>query len=130
MLMKVARLHRKTYSEAGWLLASLLYCGLIFYASSRSTLPTPYVFSGQDKLIHATAYAVMAVLFWHAAIHRCRAKLLPWLVVTICAAYGISDEWHQSFVMGRDASAWDWLADVSGATVASMLLFRWEAQAG
>jgi len=118
-------LHRKNLCEAGWLLASLVYCGLIFYASSRSTLPTPNVFSGQDKVIHATAYAVMAVLFWHAAMQRCAVRLLPWLVVAVCAAYGISDEWHQSFVPGRDASVWDWLADVSGAMAASMLLFRY-----
>jgi VanZ family protein len=109
----------------GWLLASLIYCGLIFYASSRSTLPTPNLFSGQDKLIHATAYAIMATLFWHAAMQRCHIHLLPWLVVAACACYGISDEFHQSFVPGRDASVWDWLADISGATVASMLLFRY-----
>ena len=30
------------------------------------------------------------------------------------AAYGVSDEWHQSFVPLRDASIRDWLTDLLG----------------
>jgi VanZ family protein len=40
------------------------------------------------------------------------------LVGTIAAsAYGVSDEFHQSFVAGRDSEVLDWVADTVGAAV-------------
>ena len=42
------------------------YCCLIFMLSSQSKLPMPMLFSAEDKLIHATAYALMALLAWMA----------------------------------------------------------------
>jgi len=47
------------------------------------------------------------------------------LIVIFSTLYGMSDEWHQSFVPGRDASAWDVLADTLGALIVSLALFRW-----
>jgi len=82
------------------------------------------LFNGQDKLIHAAAYAMMAWLFWQS-LSGCwfnRPCLLAGSTVLFCSLYGISDEWHQSFVAGRDASAWDWLADTLGAIVLSGIL--------
>lgn len=35
-----------------------------------------------------------------------------------CSLYGISDEWHQSFIAGREADLLDWLADSTGAIIA------------
>ena len=37
---------------------------------------------------------------------------------SIAVAYGVTDEWHQSFVPGRDADLWDVVADALGATLA------------
>jgi VanZ family protein len=39
-------------------------------------------------------------------------------------AYGISDEWHQSFVVGREVDSLDWVADTFGAALAMFLLAR------
>ena len=36
--------------------------------------------------------------------------------------YAISDEWHQSFVPGRQLSAWDWAADLAGLAAGSWTL--------
>jgi VanZ family protein len=96
------------------------YCLLIFVQSS---FPSPGMgpdLPGQDKLIHLAAYAVMGVL-------ACRAfATLPCLqgaVVLFMAAFifalvfGLSDEWHQSFVPGRMAEGWDFLADAAGALI-------------
>jgi VanZ family protein len=33
----------------------------------------------------------------------------------LSAAYGVTDEWHQSFVPGRTPDVGDWLADAVGA---------------
>jgi len=106
----------------------LLWCGLIFQLSSQPTLPAPDLFAGQDKLIHAVAYALMAWLFWstwHGALIG-NISLLAVLTVVFCSAYGAGDEWHQSFVQGRDASIYDWLADTSGAFLLTMVLWKRE----
>ncbi len=36
------------------------------------------------------------------------------MTLLIGTGYAISDEWHQSFVPGRDASAWDVFFDMAG----------------
>jgi len=94
----------------------LFYCGFIFYLSGQSSLPTPMLFPHQDKLFHAVAYAVMAFL----AINAFKHQIKPYKRVLVCsfvfcALYGLSDEWHQSFIAGREASALDWLADCAGS---------------
>jgi len=76
------------------------------------------LFNHQDKLIHATAYALMGLLAWRMLVHTLKVK--PWLVICsliFCSLYGVSDEYHQSFIDGRDADVWDWLADTIGAGV-------------
>jgi len=109
-----------------WGSCLLGWCGLIFLLSSQPTLPAPELFDGQDKLIHATAYAVMAWLFWGTwkpALAE-NLGLLAVLAVVFCSVYGGSDEWHQSFVQGRDASVYDWLADTLGALLLSILFWN------
>ena len=101
-----------------------LYCGLIFWLSSQSSLPAPELFPQQDKLVHMAAYAVMGFLAWHCFAHRLSNRSL--LVVTsilFASLYGASDEWHQSFVPGRNADIWDWIADSMGA--ATSVLYLW-----
>lgn len=90
-------------------------------------LPAPALFAGQDKLIHAAAYALMAWLFWQSGqtLPADRPRLLALQALLFCSAYGLGDEWHQSFVDGRNASALDWLADTAGAAmILSLLLWR------
>lgn len=115
-----------------WTLALLAYCGLIYYLSDQSTLPVPMLFHAQDKLIHAAAYAGMAFLFWQAGrAWMLRYGLSGWRFLAIagivfCSLYGVSDEWHQSFIAGRDASVFDWVADTVGALLLTVLLQKRE----
>ena len=102
---------RKTYDIA----ALILYCGLIYWLSDQSRLPTPDLFENEDKFHHFLAYAVMSVLAYRVCRHSLEKpehRLLA--AFCFCSLYGISDEWHQSFVIGRNTSAWDWLADTIG----------------
>lgn len=102
----------------------LAYCGLIFWLSSRSVLPIPMLFTHEDKLVHASAYALMAWLAWQVFGQRRPASWpLVGICVLFCSLYGASDEWHQSFVPGRDADVFDWLADTIGAGLSVMVLF-------
>jgi hypothetical protein len=113
-------------SSAFWGFCLLAWCGLIFWLSDQPTLPVPEIFSGQDKLIHAVVYAFMALLFWFTWKSKLAGNLsmLAVLAIVFCSAYGASDEWHQSFVLGRDASVYDWLADTFGALLLSLLLWK------
>lgn len=104
-------------------LALLAYCGLIFWLSSQERLPMPSVVAFQDKVLHFGAYFVMAILSWRALRHTGVQKSnLALLCLLFCSLYGLSDEWHQSFVPGRTASVWDWLADSLGAATAALTL--------
>ncbi|MBN2438803.1 MAG: VanZ family protein [Deltaproteobacteria bacterium] len=52
---------------------------------------------------------------WLYATDRYRQKRYAFLMtMLIGAVYALSDEWHQSFVPGRDASLWDALFDAAG----------------
>ncbi|MDQ6988862.1 MAG: VanZ family protein [Mariprofundaceae bacterium] len=114
---------RYMYHDACLLLA---YCALIFYLSHQSALPTVMSFPHQDKLVHACAYGVMAILAWRVfrySAHPLHITLL--LAAVFCSLYGISDEYHQSFIVGRNADVWDWCADTVGAVLSMLLLQRW-----
>lgn len=107
-----------------WRIFLVVYCGMIFWLSSQSRLPVPDLFNFQDKVLHATAYALMALLFWQSAgrLGEQKSTGISMAAVMFCSLYGISDEWHQSFVPGRDASLGDWLADTLGAMLVSGIL--------
>lgn len=108
-------------------IALLAFCGLIYGLSAQETLPVPEVFALQDKFLHFSAYFMMAIFGWRAFRHlQMHAQTLAWAGFLFCSLYGVSDEWHQSFVLGRTASVWDWLADSLGAAFASYLLFRFD----
>lgn len=99
-----------------------LQAALLFYLSSlRGTFLPP---RGWDKVAHFAAYAILATLSIRA-LHggfvplRLRPTLLA---ILLTALYGASDEVHQLFVPGREASVADLVADVSGALFATIVL--------
>lgn len=107
------------------ILALVFYCAVIFWLSHQPSLPMPMLFEFQDKLHHFTAYFLMGVLAWRNFRHFARSPVnLVIISVVFCSLYGISDEWHQSFVEGRTADTWDWVADTLGASVALLVLMR------
>lgn len=106
-------------------LGLLLYCGLIYWLSDQSSLPTPKWFEHQDKLHHFSAYLVMSVLAWRSMRHLVKSPIILALVsVIFCSLYGVSDEWHQSFVDGRSSDIFDWVADTCGAIVGVFLVYN------
>lgn len=98
--------------------ALVAWCAVIYLLSDQPALPMPQLFPHQDKLHHFIAYAVMGALAFRAMRHRLHGNAL-WLAgVIFCSLYGVSDEYHQSFVPGRMSEVADWLADTLGAAVA------------
>jgi len=80
-------------------------------------------FPNQDKLVHASAYAIMAIFAWRSFRHSHLApKNMLLITMMFCSVYGVSDEFHQSFIAGRDADVWDWVADTTGASLCMLIL--------
>jgi VanZ family protein/UDP-2,3-diacylglucosamine pyrophosphatase LpxH len=99
------------------LLAPLAFAGLLVWLSHQSRLPLGVSLPPPlDKLVHAGAYALLAMLLDWAlqAPGRLPTYRRHGLVFLLGLAFGLSDEWHQAFVPGRDASWGDLAADAFG----------------
>ncbi len=69
------------------------------------------------KLAHVGEYAVLAALLYRLVRVDAEKGWHPrsaFISVLLGALYAASDELHQFFVPGRQASVYDWLLDVSG----------------
>lgn len=109
-------------------LPAVLWMAFIFYLSAQSRpLRTPP--TGLSYIAHFGEYAVLAFLLFWAQLSRgsWKGRLTLSLAISFILAtlYGASDEFHQSFVPGRDASPLDVAADATGAAFALILIGRW-----
>ena len=102
----------------------IFYCLFIYWLSDQPSLPAPMWFEHQDKFYHAGAYSIMGLLAWRSFKHLVSQPIiLALLCIAFCSLYGLSDEWHQSFVVGRESDSADWVADTSGSVLAILLLY-------
>jgi VanZ family protein len=114
--------NRRVLANWGPLLAALAG---VFYLSSLSRVPgTEYFW---DKLLHTGGYTAVSLLTlraFHGGLNRPRTgpTLASFLFMLL---WSISDEYHQSFVPGRDSSAGDVVADMIGFAIACALLLWW-----
>ena len=73
-----------------------------------------------DKSGHSIGYALLAVVLLRA-FARGRLSGVTWTAglaaIGLATMYGVSDEFHQSFVPGRSPDRFDVLADCVGATI-------------
>jgi VanZ family protein len=96
----------------------LAYAALIFFLSSLSSFPVVVPsFFGFDKIAHFMEFYFFGCLLyrWFSSTDRYRERRCALLMtILIGTCYALSDEWHQSFVPGREASPWDALFDVMG----------------
>lgn len=103
-------------------LPPLAWMGVIFYLSAQPQLPTapePLMDALLKKGGHFMAYALLALLWWRALSRGKKTdRTTLALAFVIAVLYGLSDEFHQSFVPGRHPSPWDVLIDAAGAAVA------------
>ena len=88
-------------------------------------LMRPFGAWGHNTL-HAPEFAVFALLFLWATARKDERLASTGRRVALCAVvvflWGASDEWHQSFTPGRDASVCDILTDFAGGFSAAILL--------
>ena len=103
----------------------LFYAGFILFLSSQPVLPG----GGRlpDKPLHALEYSGFTLVLARAVTTSgFRGLLLPLAITALASAFFAAfDEYYQSYVPGRDSSALDWLADLTGIGVTiSLLLLR------
>ena len=104
-----------------------LVMGTIFFLSHQrgDSFDLP-LFPGIDKIAHLLIYGALAFsVLWYC----CREGLdypgrTAVITVLFCLLYGISDEYHQSFIALRSVSVLDLLADTAGAVRMSMLWLK------
>jgi VanZ family protein len=100
-----------------WPLAIAL---LVIAASHRPRLASTQVANG-DKVVHFAVYGLLATLVARLGVGW-RGALVG---LAVASAFGVTDEFHQSFVPHRSSDAMDWVADTLGAALAVTLYAGW-----
>ena len=100
---------------------------MLFGLSTRSELPSPPG-GFSDYYSHFAAYTGLAVLAVRA-LAKGRLRNVAWPIVggaiVISSAYGVTDEYHQLFVPGRNFDVWDMVADACGSLVGASAVWAW-----
>ncbi len=111
-----------------------LWMGLIFLFSSQSQLPgLPGTLADAifKKTGHMAEYAILALL--------CRRALKEmeqpphrvfWGAFIIAFLYALSDEWHQTFIPGRNGRPLDVFLDSTGAVLGLSVVHFWQQRKG
>jgi VanZ family protein len=127
-LVSVAfRLMPSPWTRTAWLWAPVAaYMAALFFLSAQPSLPgsslTP------DWSQHGFGYAGLALVTLRAVAGGRRSAigmgsiLMAWLIATF---YGLTDEFHQSFVPGRTPDVRDLVADGVGAALALGAAWAW-----
>jgi VanZ family protein len=116
-VLHCADMGRRTGTLLLWT-AVLAWAGVIFTLSAQPGSRLPGGWSVQG---HFGVYAVLGVLLWLALGGRSAGVRGIVLAIVIASAYGITDEFHQSFVPQRTPDVFDWATDTVGAAVGVML---------
>lgn len=103
----------------------VLTMGVIFFLSHQpGTFFGPYSFDVVDKLAHFVIYSILGLSVIYAFTGEYRIKKKSLVVGTsmvVCLIYGVSDEYHQTFIPGRFSSISDVVADVAGGLFICLL---------
>ena len=110
---------------------ALLWMGVIFWLSSRTGDQLGGMIPWFQKFLpfmnsfdwgHFVAYYILALLMAYAFGAKAEHWSFKALVVLLCVLYGVTDEYHQSFVDGRTPDAKDVRNDGIGALLAMLTL--------
>jgi len=123
----VARYARMTPSKRHAALP-LLIMGAFYWLSSLPGTPMPddpalyglfyWVPPSAQNALHVPAYAALAWSWcWALGAWLPVPVARAFAACSIASAYGVFDEWHQSFVPGRYASLTDVILNVAGAVL-------------
>lgn len=103
------------------LLLIMAWSTMIFYGSSVPQEDMPAGLSPYSSLFHFMEYLVLGFL----ARPYVRAPNAVLVAALAGSLFGVSDELHQIFVPGRDASAGDWALDAAGSFAGALAAKAW-----
>jgi len=99
--------------------------GTLYWASAQEKPEIVPALNIPDKWAHFIAYGLLGTLILRTKWVLGRGTRGMFIAVSVASLYGISDEWHQSFVPGRYPDVVDWIADTLGALLATVLYTKW-----
>ncbi len=105
----------------------IAYSGIIFYISSLPNLKAPLERFSFDKVYHLGEYIVLGFLFARALTHTkptLSTKITLIVALAFGCFYGLTDEFHQSFVVGRVCDIKDLIADTVGGFLGAWVFLR------
>ncbi|MDQ3587435.1 MAG: VanZ family protein [Actinomycetota bacterium] len=107
-------------------LPPLALMAVIFVLSGQESLDSGlgWIDTVGRKLVHFGEYALLCALWWRALSALLAHDHALLLAAAVASAYAASDEYHQSFVAGRQGAPVDWLIDTAGAVAAAVLIHR------
>jgi VanZ family protein len=109
-----------------WLPPILWAAGLLILSAQPAERLPPPAFWQVDKLAHTLLYAMLGVLAGRALMVRSRPA--RWALVAAAiglVAFGLLDEWSQSFTPGRMSSGADLVADALGGWIGLLAASRY-----
>jgi VanZ family protein len=106
----------------------IIWSVVIFLFSSQKAIQTSEI-HWQDFIVKKTAhlveYFVLSILFFRALVgqglNKRKAAMYSILYISL---YGLSDEFHQSFTPGREPRLRDVLIDITGGSLAPIILWK------
>jgi VanZ family protein len=107
-------------------LPACLWAILIFALSSVPRLPPPPEMRITDKIYHFVEFFIFGFLLARVFLNMSaqgKEHKAVFLAAALGIFWGVTDEIHQAFVPGRDACAWDVLADAVGVLSVSALIW-------
>ena len=115
----------KTWRSYRKLPAILVMIGIFILSALPGNDPLLNSFELNDKIKHVIAYFVLGIsicLWIPSAKWRQKTLICGVVMIAICTIFGISDEFHQSFVPGRRGNdIGDIVADFIGGFLAVII---------
>jgi VanZ family protein len=108
----------------GFWLPVLVYVTAIYALSAQPHLQSPLHFANGDKVCHAGEYLVLGLLLvraLRATLRVSRPLFAAMIAIGIVLVVGVSDEFLQSFIPGRQSDIFDVLADLVGGAIAQFV---------
>lgn len=112
-------------------LPPLAWMGVIFYLSGRtgSELHSLFPFIKDFNPGHFLAYFILGSLVYRSLTRSAAIRHAALWTVFFSIVYGLTDEFHQSFVPGRSPELRDLLNDTAGAVLSVLLYEIYKAKA-
>ena len=107
-----------------YFLPVLVYLLFIFFLSSLSNTGISVSFDKESLTLHILEYSILGLLMLRAFSNSnpgYPVKYLLLISIAVSAFYGVTDEFHQAFVPGRNSSLIDLSADSLGSVWGSLI---------